>query len=30
VYGLIGVLLVGEMVWRRLVVLPRAARPESA
>ncbi|MGF6377584.1 putative membrane protein [Paraburkholderia atlantica] len=31
-YGLIGALLAGEYVWRRLVVLPRAARlgPEVA
>ncbi|PQV52131.1 hypothetical protein [Paraburkholderia sp. BL21I4N1] len=29
-YGLIGVLLVAEIVWRYLVVLPRAARSEAA
>jgi uncharacterized membrane protein len=29
-YGLIGVLLVAEVIWRYLVVLPRAARPEAA
>ncbi|MDE1183535.1 hypothetical protein [Paraburkholderia sp.] len=29
-YGLIGVLLVGEIIWRYLVVLPRAARTERA
>ncbi|SIT40328.1 conserved membrane hypothetical protein [Paraburkholderia ribeironis] len=29
-YGLIGVLLVAEVVWRYLVVLPRAARSEAA
>ncbi|WP_345811308.1 hypothetical protein AAGS40_11125 [Paraburkholderia sp. PREW-6R] len=29
-YGLIGVLLVGEVIWRYLVVLPRAARSEAA
>lgn len=28
-YGLIGVLLVAEVIWRYLVVLPRAARPEA-
>ncbi|EEA00473.1 conserved hypothetical protein [Burkholderia sp. H160] len=28
-YGLIGALLAGEYVWRRLVVLPRAARAGS-
>jgi uncharacterized membrane protein len=29
-YGLIGVLLVGEIVWRYLIVRPRAARSEAA
>jgi uncharacterized membrane protein len=29
-YGLIGVLLVGEIVWRYVAVLPRAARSEAA
>ncbi|MBV8627291.1 MAG: hypothetical protein JO371_05380 [Paraburkholderia sp.] len=29
-YGLIGLLLLGEIVWRYLVVLPRAARSEVA
>ncbi|GAB2910173.1 septation protein IspZ [Paraburkholderia jirisanensis] len=29
-YGLIGVLLVAEIVWRYLVVLPRVARSEAA
>lgn len=29
-YGLIGVLLVAEVIWRYLVVLPRAARSEAA
>ncbi|MCX4160849.1 MULTISPECIES: hypothetical protein [Paraburkholderia] len=29
-YGLIGLLLVGEIAWRYLVVLPRAARSEIA
>lgn len=29
-YGLIGVLLVAEIIWRYLVVLPRAARSEAA
>jgi uncharacterized membrane protein len=29
-YGLIGVLLVAELIWRYLVVLPRAARSEAA
>ncbi|HEY3598065.1 MAG TPA: hypothetical protein VGL08_11220 [Paraburkholderia sp.] len=29
-YGLIGVLLIGEIVWRYLIVLPRAARSEAA
>ena len=29
-YGLIGVLLAGEIVWRYLVVLPRAARSGAA
>ncbi|MGF6757234.1 hypothetical protein [Paraburkholderia sp. GAS42] len=29
-YGLVGVLLAGEIVWRYLVVLPRAARSEAA
>jgi uncharacterized membrane protein len=29
-YGLIGVLLVGEIAWRYLVVVPRAARSEAA
>ncbi|CAB3765483.1 hypothetical protein [Paraburkholderia humisilvae] len=29
-YGLIGALLVAEIVWRRLVVLPRVARSEAA
>ena len=29
-YGLIGVLLVAEVIWRYLVVLPRAARAEAA
>lgn len=29
-YGLIGLLLAGEIVWRYLVVLPRAARSEAA
>ncbi|CAD6551669.1 hypothetical protein ACFQ3P_30440 [Paraburkholderia sabiae] len=29
-YGLIGVLLVGEIVWRYLVILPRARRSEAA
>jgi uncharacterized membrane protein len=29
-YGLIGVLLAGEFVWRYLVVLPRVARSEAA
>lgn len=28
-YGLIGVLLVGEIAWRRLIMLPRAARSEA-
>jgi uncharacterized membrane protein len=30
VYGLIGALLIGEVVWRRVVVLPRAGRSEAA
>ena len=30
VYGLIGLLLVGEIAWRYLAVLPRAARSEAA
>ncbi|GJH25362.1 hypothetical protein [Caballeronia novacaledonica] len=29
-YGLVGVLLVGEIVWRYLVILPRARRAEAA
>jgi uncharacterized membrane protein len=29
-YGLIGVLLVAEVIWRYLVVLPRAARSGAA
>ncbi|MEC5405168.1 hypothetical protein VOM14_06230 [Paraburkholderia sp. MPAMCS5] len=29
-YGLIGVLLIAEVLWRYLVVLPRAARSEAA
>jgi uncharacterized membrane protein len=29
-YGLIGVLLAAEVIWRYLVVLPRAARSEAA
>ena len=29
-YGLVGVLLAGEIVWRYLAVLPRAARSEAA
>jgi uncharacterized membrane protein len=29
-YGLIGVLLVGEIVWRYVAVLPRVARSEAA
>ncbi|WP_153075173.1 hypothetical protein [Paraburkholderia bonniea] len=29
VYGLIGLLMLGEIVWRYLVVLPRAVRVES-
>nr|WP_260854148.1 hypothetical protein [Paraburkholderia sp. BCC1886] len=29
-YGLIGLLLLAEVVWRYLVVLPRAARSEAA
>ncbi|MEM5366505.1 hypothetical protein V4C53_10725 [Paraburkholderia azotifigens] len=29
-YGLIGVLLVGEIAWRYLVILPRARRSEAA
>ena len=29
-YGLIGVLLAGEIVWRYVAVLPRAARSEAA
>ena len=29
-YALIGVLLVGEIVWRYVAVLPRAARSEAA
>jgi uncharacterized membrane protein len=29
-YGLIGVLLLAEVIWRYLVVLPRAARSEAA
>ena len=29
-YGLIGVLLVGEVIWRYVAVLPRAARSEAA
>ncbi|HVE06086.1 MAG TPA: hypothetical protein VNE00_02430 [Paraburkholderia sp.] len=29
-YGLVGVLLLAEIVWRYLVVLPRAARSEAA
>lgn len=29
-YGLIGVLLMAEVIWRYLVVLPRAARSEAA
>ena len=29
-YGLIGVLLVGEIAWRYVAVLPRAARSEAA
>jgi uncharacterized membrane protein len=29
-YGLIGLLLVGEVAWRYLIVMPRAARSEAA
>jgi uncharacterized membrane protein len=29
-YGLIGVLLVGEIAWRHLIMLPRAARSEAS
>ncbi|AQH03647.1 hypothetical protein A9R05_31985 (plasmid) [Burkholderia sp. KK1] len=29
-YGLVGVLIVGEIVWRFLVILPRARRAEAA
>ncbi|TDN68890.1 hypothetical protein [Paraburkholderia sp. BL10I2N1] len=29
-YGLVGVLLVGEIAWRYLVLMPRAARSEAA
>lgn len=29
-YVLIGVLLIAEVIWRYLVVLPRAARSEAA
>ena len=29
-YGLVGVLLAGEIIWRYLAVLPRAARSEAA
>jgi uncharacterized membrane protein len=29
-YGLVGVLLAGEIAWRYLAVLPRAARSEAA
>ncbi|SAL46111.1 hypothetical protein AWB74_02031 [Caballeronia arvi] len=29
-YGLIGVLIAGEIVWRYLVILPRARRAEAA
>jgi len=29
-YGMIGLLLLGEIVWRYLVVLPRAARSGAA
>ena len=29
-YGLIGVLLLGEIAWRRLIMLPRAARSEAS
>jgi uncharacterized membrane protein len=29
-YGVIGVLLVAEIAWRRLIMLPRAARSEAS